>query len=60
MSLRERLLAKTEKIAVVGLGYVGVPIAVAFAESASVIVFEASLYMCGADMADEVVLIISI
>ena len=32
MSLCEKLLDKEEKIAVIGLGYVGMPIAVAFAK----------------------------
>ena len=32
MSLYEKLIKKQEKLAVVGLGYVGMPIAVAFAK----------------------------
>ena len=31
MSLYEKLIAKQEKLALIGLGYVGMPIAVAFA-----------------------------
>ncbi|MGM0867035.1 MAG: nucleotide sugar dehydrogenase [Bacillota bacterium] len=37
MSLYEKLVNKEEKIAVVGLGYVGMPIAVAFAKKVNVI-----------------------
>ena len=33
MSLCEKLIRGEEKLALVGLGYVGMPIAVAFAES---------------------------
>lgn len=32
MSLYERIKSKEEKIAVIGLGYVGMPLAVAFAK----------------------------
>ena len=38
MSLYEDLLAGKTKLALVGLGYVGMPIAVAFAKKVSVIV----------------------
>lgn len=40
MDLYERILAGEEKISLVGLGYVGLPIAVAFSKKASVIGFD--------------------
>ncbi len=40
MSLYKDIVAKKEKISLVGLGYVGMPIAVAFAKKASVIGFD--------------------
>ena len=40
MSLCKDLLAGDEKIAVVGLGYVGMPIAVAFANKVDVIGYD--------------------
>jgi len=40
MDLYEKILNKHEKIAVVGLGYVGLPLAVAFAEKIDVIGFD--------------------
>ena len=40
MSLYERIVAGEEKIALVGLGYVGMPIAVAFAKKVGVIGFD--------------------
>ena len=40
MDLYERILAGEEKISLVGLGYVGLPIAVAFSRKASVIGFD--------------------
>ncbi len=40
MSLYEKIVSKQEKIALVGLGYVGMPIAVAFAKKANVIGFD--------------------
>ena len=40
MSLYEKLLSKEEKIAVIGLGYVGMPIAVAFAKQVDVVGFD--------------------
>ena len=40
MKLYEELLNKTEKLALVGLGYVGMPIAVAFARKVDVIGFD--------------------
>ena len=35
MSLYEKLIAKEEKLSLVGLGYVGMPIALAFAKKVS-------------------------
>lgn len=40
MNLYEKLLAKEEKLSVVGLGYVGLPIALAFAKKISVVGFD--------------------
>jgi UDP-N-acetyl-D-galactosamine dehydrogenase len=40
MTLYEKLLNKQEKLSVVGLGYVGLPIAIAFAKKISVIGFD--------------------
>jgi UDP-N-acetyl-D-galactosamine dehydrogenase len=40
MDLFGEIIAKTEKISPIGLGYVGLPIAIAFAEKASVIGFD--------------------
>ena len=40
MGLYEQIVARKEKIALVGLGYVGMPIAVAFARKADVIGFD--------------------
>ena len=40
MSLYKDIIEKKEKIALVGLGYVGMPIAVAFAKKAEVIGFD--------------------
>ncbi len=40
MSIYQRVLDKEEKIAVIGLGYVGLPIALAFARKTSVIGFD--------------------
>lgn len=42
ISLYEKLLRKEEKLAVVGLGYVGLPIAVAFAKKIDVIGFDSN------------------
>jgi UDP-N-acetyl-D-glucosamine/UDP-N-acetyl-D-galactosamine dehydrogenase len=44
MSLYERIVNKEEKISVVGLGYVGMPIAVAFAKKVNVIGFDLNTY----------------
>lgn len=59
MSLYEKLLAREEKLSVVGLGYVGMPIAVAFSESVDVIGFDlnkekVNLYKSGIDPTNEV------
>ena len=60
MSLCEKLIRGEEKLALVGLGYVGMPIAVAFAESGlKVIGFDLNetkihLYQSGIDPTKEV------
>lgn len=59
MGLYEQIVAKKEKIALVGLGYVGMPIAVAFAKKADVIGFDVNqekvrLYESGFDPTKEV------
>lgn len=59
MSLYESILNKNEKISVVGLGYVGMPIAVAFAKKIDVIGFDLNkkkidLYIAGIDPTNEV------
>lgn len=59
MSLYEDLLAKKEKLSLVGLGYVGMPIAVAFAKKIDVIGFDLNekkieLYKAGVDPTREV------
>ena len=45
MNLYERLVNKEEKLSLVGLGYVGMPIAVAFAEKLDVIGFDLRLFL---------------
>ena len=59
MSLYEKILARHEKIALVGLGYVGMPIAVAFSRKIDVIGFDLNqakidLYKNGIDPTKEV------
>ncbi len=59
MSLYERIVAGEEKIALVGLGYVGMPIAVAFAKKVKVIGFDVNKskveqYLMGKDPTCEV------
>ena len=59
MGLYEQIVARKEKIALVGLGYVGMPIAVAFARKADVIGFDLNqekikLYKSGIDPTKEV------
>ncbi len=40
MSLYERILNKQEKISIIGLGYVGMPLAISFAEKVEVIGYD--------------------
>ena len=59
MSLYNALLEKHEKVAVIGLGYVGMPIAVAFAKKVNVIGYDLNtkkidLYRSGIDPTNEV------
>ncbi|MFC3039720.1 nucleotide sugar dehydrogenase [Virgibacillus xinjiangensis] len=59
MSLFTRIQAKEEKIAVIGLGYVGLPLAVELARKYDVIGFDVNhqkldKYMSGVDVTDEV------
>lgn len=59
MSLYKKLLAKEEKLALIGLGYVGMPIAVAFSQKLNVIGFDLNtekimLYKSGVDPTKEV------
>ena len=59
MSLYDEIVAGKEKIALVGLGYVGVPIAVAFSKKVNVVGFDLSakkigLYKNGIDPTNEV------
>jgi len=59
MKLYDKIVKKEEKIAVVGLGYVGMPIAVAFAKKVDVIGFDLNkkkieLYKAGIDPTNEV------
>ena len=58
-NLYERILNKEEKISLVGLGYVGMPIAVAFAKKVDVVGFDLNakkieLYKSGVDPTNEV------
>ena len=59
MDLYEKLLSKEEKLSLVGLGYVGMPIAVAFAKKINVIGYDLNekkieLYKAGVDPTREV------
>lgn len=59
MSLYEKIITRKESISLVGLGYVGMPLAVAFAKKAKVIGFDLNaekieLYKKGVDPTDEV------
>ncbi len=59
MSLYDELVRREEKLAVIGLGYVGLPIAAAFAEKLDVIGFDQSkekvaLYQKGVDPTGEI------
>jgi UDP-N-acetyl-D-galactosamine dehydrogenase len=58
MSLFDKIIAGSEKISVIGMGYVGMPIAVAFARHAKVIGFDLNehkinLYKAGIDLTKE-------
>lgn len=59
MSLYKKILNKEERISVIGLGYVGMPIAIAFAKKANVTGFDlnaekVNLYKSGIDPTNEV------
>jgi len=59
MNLFSEILGRKEKISVIGLGYVGMPIAVAFAKKVDVIGFDLNknkidLYKSGIDPTNEV------
>lgn len=59
MSLYEKIIKREEKISLIGLGYVGMPIAVAFAKKVDVIGFDLNrekieLYKSGIDPTNEV------
>lgn len=59
MSLYESIKQKKEKISVIGLGYVGMPLAIAFAKKAEVIGFDVNKekvkqYLKGIDVTNEV------
>ncbi|MDY4070038.1 MAG: nucleotide sugar dehydrogenase, partial [Lachnospiraceae bacterium] len=59
MSLYEKLVNKEEKLSLVGLGYVGMPIAVAFSRKINVVGFDLNqkkieLYQNGVDPTKEV------
>jgi len=59
MTLYERIINRSEKVSVVGLGYVGMPLAVAFAEKVDVIGFDVNKekiehYKLGNDITNEV------
>lgn len=59
MNLYEKILRREEKLSLVGLGYVGMPIAVAFAKKVDVIGFDVNaqkiaLYQSGIDPTNEV------
>ena len=59
MSLFERIKRREEKVALVGLGYVGLPIAAAFAKKVDVIGFDVNqrkieLYRAGVDPTKEI------
>lgn len=59
MNLYQKIIRKDEKISIIGLGYVGIPIAVAFAKKVNVIGFDVNqskinLYLSGIDPTKEV------
>ncbi|MGL5766586.1 MAG: nucleotide sugar dehydrogenase [Sarcina sp.] len=59
MNLYKKIIKKEEKVAVIGLGYVGMPLAVAFAKKVKVVGFDLNKekinqYMIGKDVTKEV------
>ncbi|MCM1989350.1 nucleotide sugar dehydrogenase [Oceanirhabdus seepicola] len=59
MNLYEKIINREEKISIIGLGYVGMPLAIAFAEKVDVIGFDVNrekveMYHKGIDMTEEV------
>lgn len=59
MKLYDALISKNEKVAIIGLGYVGMPLAVAFAKKIKVIGYDLNkkkigLYLNGLDPTNEV------
>lgn len=59
MTLYKKIINREEKVSIVGLGYVGMPLAVAFAEKIDVIGFDINekkieLYKLGTDITNEV------
>lgn len=59
MNLYDRIIKREEKISIIGLGYVGMPLAIAFAEKVDVIGFDVNkekveMYNKGIDMTGEV------
>ncbi|MFP3490156.1 NAD(P)-binding domain-containing protein, partial [Staphylococcus sp. SIMBA_130] len=59
MELFKKLQAKEEKIAVIGLGYVGLPLAIELAKKFDVVGFDVNKakldkYLSGIDVTDEV------
>ncbi|HBT63287.1 MAG TPA: nucleotide sugar dehydrogenase, partial [Ruminococcaceae bacterium] len=59
MGLYERIINREEKISLIGLGYVGMPIAVTFSKKVNVIGFDVNkqkieLYKAGIDPTKEV------
>lgn len=59
MNLYDRIIKREEKISIIGLGYVGMPLAIAFAEKVDVIGFDVNkekveMYHKGIDMTREV------
>ncbi|SHF76221.1 nucleotide sugar dehydrogenase [Ornithinibacillus halophilus] len=59
MSLFDKIQSKEEKISVIGLGYVGLPLAIEFAKKYDVVGFDINIlkldkYLSGVDITDEV------
>ena len=46
MNLYDKIVSREEKISLVGLGYVGMPIAVAFAKKVDVIGYDCNAAIC--------------